>query len=116
MKTLIYFRNQNALTLRMKDDFLSGKFEPCVNEYLAWKFNSHGSDSLSLHQIHSALMVIAQQLDNYSRKHSKPYAGLGLYINNDPWQFYSGYGEDKYMVSYLEFIEDELLRILPLVK
>lgn len=33
---------------------------------------------------------------------------MNAYIDEDPWQQYKGFGEDKYVVSYLEGIDSEL--------
>lgn len=41
-------------------------------------------------------------------KHPNAYQNMDAYIDEDSWQQYKGFGEDKYVVSYLEGIDSEL--------
>ncbi|MGL4780561.1 MAG: hypothetical protein ACRCXN_07010 [Bacteroidales bacterium] len=116
METPLFFKNQKKLNARMYSDFTSGAFNTCFNEYLNWKFNHSDQLDLSLTQIHSLLLDIAVHLNAYELKYPNANMPTDIYINNDPWQLYAGYAKDKYMVSYLEKIEDELIRMLPLFK
>ncbi|MGL5729719.1 MAG: hypothetical protein ACRCX5_01190 [Bacteroidales bacterium] len=116
MKTHLYFKNQKTLNLRMKSDFNAGMFNLCFSEYLNWKFDNTKDLTLDINKIHQLLSEINSQLQIYDFKYAKPYSNLGLYINDDPWQCYSGFGMDKYMISYLEYLEDELIRLLPIFK
>lgn len=116
MKTLFYFRNQQKLNARMYSDFKSGVFSPCFNDYLCWKFNHSEQLDLTLPKIHALLFEISAKLRTYELQYPKAYMPTDIYLNDDPWQLYTGYDKDKYMVSYLEKIEDELIRILPLFK
>ena len=45
-------------------------------------------------------------------KHPNAYENIDAYIDEDPWQQYKGFGEDKYVVSYLEGIDSELKNII----
>lgn len=45
-------------------------------------------------------------------KHPNAYQNMDAYIDEDPWQQYKGFGEDKYVVSYLEGIDSELKNII----
>lgn len=51
-------------------------------------------------------------LDEYYAKHPNAYQNMDAYIDEDPWQQYKGFGEDKYVVSYLEGIDSELKNII----
>lgn len=37
---------------------------------------------------------------------------MDAYIDEAPWQQYKGFGEDKYVMSYLEGIDSELKNII----
>ena len=40
---------------------------------------------------------------------------MDVYIDEDPWQQYKGFGEDKYVVSDLEGIDTDLKNIIAIL-
>lgn len=54
-------------------------------------------------------------LDGYYDKYPKAYENIDSYIDGDPWQQYKGFGEDKYVVSYLEGIDSEQKNIIAIL-
>lgn len=56
-----------------------------------------------------------KQLEEYYTKYPNAFSNMDFYINGDVWQLYKGFGKDKYIVSYLEGIEGELNKILPII-
>jgi hypothetical protein len=40
------------------------------------------------------------------------YKDIPAHNSDDPWQEYTGYGKDKYTVSYLEAIDSEMTSLL----
>lgn len=118
IKEIDPFEKQDIFHNRMIKDYKDGiiphssVFEP----YFKWKM---GECSYSEITREMALRIIDEAstlLDGYYKKHPNAYDNMDVYINEDPWQNYKGFGEDKYIVSYLEGIEAELINIQFILK
>ena len=78
-----------------------GMLEP----YFAWK--SGNAPLPSLNEAMDIINVAAGMLDEYYDRYPDAMTMMGE-NENDPWKDYVGYGNDKYVVSYLEAIDGEV--------
>lgn len=83
--------------------------------YFKWKTGKCSPKDITRETAHNMLNEASRLLNAYYQKYPNACADMDAYINNDPWQLYRGFGDDKYMVSYLEAIENELINIMPLL-
>lgn len=117
IKEISPFEKQDIFHNRMIKDYKDGiiphssVFEP----YFKWKMGkcSHSeiTREMSLKMMDEASIL----LDGYYEKYPKAYDNMDVNINEDPWQQYKGFGDDKYIVSYLDGIETELTNIILLL-
>lgn len=108
------FEKQNIFFNRMIEEYKNGAiphssvFEP----YIKWKIGKCSHTEITRKMAHKMLDEIAPLLEGYYEKYPRAYENMDSYINEDPWQQYAGFGNDKYIVSYLEGIEAELCNII----
>lgn len=105
------FEKQNVILSKMVADYNKGVFKNSAvfKPYMDWK----QSGKLNISQAQSWAMrdeAQSQLCDLYDR-YPHAYQYMDSILDDDPWQMYKGYGEDKYMVSYLEGIDNELTNI-----
>ena len=104
------FEKQDAFLSKMMADYNSGLFKNSAvfKPYMDWK----QSGKLNISQAQSwAMRDEAQsQLSDLYDRYPHAYQNMDSIID-DPWQMYKGYGEDKYIVSYLEAIDSELTNV-----
>lgn len=108
------FEKQDLFYNRMIEDYKNGViphssvFEP----YFKWKMGECGHDEITREMAYVMMDEASMLLDGYYNKYPKAYENMDAYIDEDPWQQYKGFGEDKYVVSYLEGIDSELKNII----
>lgn len=107
------FEKQNLFRHRMLEDYKQGTipsasvFEP----YFNWKMGKCGHSEITKGMAYMMMDEASALLEGYYEKYPRANENLHAYINEDPWQAYEGFGNDKYIVSYLESIHDELSNI-----
>lgn len=107
------FEKQDIFHKQMIEDYKSGKipnssvFEP----YFKWKMGLSNHTIITKKMAYSMIDEAVRLLEEYYAKYPNAYDNMDSYINDDVWQQYKGFGEDKYIVSYLEGIEGELSKI-----
>lgn len=108
------FEKQDLFYNRMIEDYKNGViphssvFEP----YFKWKMGECSHDEITREMAYVMMDEASALLDEYYAKHPNAYENMDAYIDEDPWQQYKGFGEDKYVVSYLEGIDSELKNII----
>ena len=102
------FEKQDLFMAKMIADYNSGTFRnsDVFKPYMDWKQGRglHISEDQSWAMRDEALA----QLDDLYDRHPHACQPLGAVNDDDPWQDYTAFGTDKYMVSYLEAINEEL--------
>ena len=56
-------------------------------------------------------LTLLDVLEKYDIKYPGAASYTEPYLNDDPWQSYKMYEDDKYIVSYLSYMENELLNL-----
>lgn len=111
------FEKQDLFYNRMIEDYKNGAiphssvFEP----YFKWKMDECSHDEITREMAYVMMDEASALLDEYYAKHPNAYQNMDAYIDEDPWQQYKGFGEDKYVVSYLEGIDSELKNIIAIL-
>lgn len=111
------FEKQDLFYNRMIEDYKNGViphssvFEP----YFKWKMGECSHDEITREMAYMMMDEASALLDEYYAKHPNAYQNIDTYIDEDPWQQYKGFGEDKYVVSYLEGIDSELKNIIAIL-
>lgn len=111
------FERQNIFHNRMIEDYKNGiipnssVFEP----YFNWKMGKCSHNKITREMAYKMIDEASTLLDGYYKKYPKAYENMDVYINEDPWQQYKGFGQDKYIVSYLESIDGELSNIISIL-
>ena len=82
-------------------------FEP----YIKWKKSEISIDEINLDQIEEMSEEANRLLEIYDAKYPHAREIHDVFIVDDPWQFTRGYGEDKCLVAYVEYISDQLADI-----
>lgn len=108
------FEKQNIFNTKMIEDYKAGMiphssvFEP----YFKWKAGEESHKSITKDKAFEMMEEANNLLEDYYEKYPNACKNMDTYVNDDPWQEYKGYGEDKYLVSYLEGIEEELTNLI----
>lgn len=111
------FEKQDLFYNRMIEDYKNGViphssvFEP----YFKWKMGECSHDEITREMAYMMMDEASVLLDEYYAKYPNAYENIDAYIDEDPWQQYKGFGEDKYVVSYLEGIDSELKNIIAIL-
>lgn len=117
IKEISPFEKQDIFHNRMIKDYKDGiiphssVFEP----YFRWKMEECSHSEITREMALKMMDEVSTLLDEYYEKHPNAYDNMDVYINEDPWQQYKGFGTDKYIVSYLEAIDNELTYIIPIL-
>lgn len=104
-----YFKQQDTFIAKMKDDYEKGLINiKALAPYFRWKFDDKAKNP-SKSQIGEMRDAIQEELDSYYGAYPKGYKET----TDEPiWGQYAGYGDDKYIVAYLEAINEELPNLL----
>ena len=99
----------NTLNREMLHDYDEEKFPNNIFEpYIKWKKSEISFNEISLEQIDKMSEEADNLLGFYDAQYPHAHEIHDTFIVDDPWQFTRGYGEDKRMVAYLEYISDQL--------
>lgn len=103
------FKQQNAFIVKMKEDYEKGVINiKALAPYFRWKFDDKAKNP-NKNEIWEMQDVLQQKLDKYYETYPKGYKET----TDEPiWGQYAGYGDDKYIVAYLEAINEELPNLL----
>lgn len=108
------FEKQDIFHKQMIKDYKCGKipnssvFEP----YFKWKMGLSNHTIITKPMAYAMIDEAIRQLERYYDKYPNAYSNMDIYMNDDVWQQYKGFDEDKYIVSYLEGIENEIGNII----
>lgn len=95
---------------KFRNDYTSGNIDlPQYEKYFAWKFKK-----APLPNFHDVVMMaehVSDDITKYETLYPNAASYTEPYINGAPWQNYKPYGKDKYIVSYLSYMENELLNL-----
>jgi len=110
------FEKQDKFFAQMIEDYKAGKFvnSSIFSPYMNWKMG--GGLKITRKQAWDMMDEAQSQLSVFYDKYPNAYDSMDTYINDDPWQSYKGFGEDRFIVSYLEGIDEELTNILGILK
>ena len=101
-------KKMDVLNDRMKEDFHKGIFPEIFEPYFNWKLGNLDKEDISTDQILAMQNFAYDMMDDLDLKHPEARKIHDVFIVDDPWQSTRGYGEDKYMMAYLEYIVDQL--------
>ena len=93
---------------KMLEDYYQGLLPDCFNPYFEWKTGMRQLSQISRNEAINMMEYSSELIDVYYDKHPYPFKDISPYTDDNPWQNYEGFGEDKYIVSYLETIDYEL--------
>ena len=104
-----YFKQQDAFLAKMQENYNTGLINiKALAPYFRWKFDDKAKNP-SKTQIWKMCDVIQEELDGFYEAYPNGYEQT----TDEPiWGQYAGYGDDKYIVAYLEAINDELPNLL----
>lgn len=105
-----YFKQQDTFIAKMKEDYEKGllNIKPLA-PYFRWKFGDNKAKNPSKSQIWKMHDALEEELDKYYETYPQGYKET----TEEPiWGQYAGYGDDKYIVAYLEAINEELPNLL----
>ena len=99
----------DILNKRLIYDYEHSKFPNKIFEpYIKWKKLEIDIEDITLQQIVEMTEEADRLLEYYDSKYPHAHDIHDIFIVDDPWQFTRGYGDDKCMVAYLEYISDQL--------
>lgn len=104
-----YFKQQDTFIVKMREDYEKGliNIKPLA-PYFRWKFDDKAKN-LNKSQIWKMRDAIQKKLDGYYKAYPKGYKET----TEEPiWGQYAGYGDDKYIVAYLQAINEEVPNLL----
>ena len=105
------FQKQDIFHESMTDAYLSGQIpEPTFKPYFDWKLGKTVKLEVSKAEAHTIIEKASELLESYYDKY--PDADNNIGTSSDIWYLFHGYGKDKYIVSYLQKIEDEVTNLL----
>ena len=104
-------QKQDIFHESMIDAYLNGQIaEPTFKPYFDWKLGKTVKLEISKAEARNIVEKASELLESYYDKY--PDADNNIGTSSDIWYLFHGYGKDKYIVSYLQKIEDEVTRIL----
>lgn len=104
-----YFKQQDTFVAKMKEDYEKGLINiKALAPYFRWKFDDKAPNP-NKSEIWEMQDVLQEKLDKYYEVYPKGYKET----TDEPiWGQYAGYCDDKYIVAYLEAINEELPNLL----
>ena len=114
------FSEINYFNKKMIQYFESGKLSNDFEPYFKWKKGITDISSISQECGWTMRDKAKELLDYYYDKHPEAFNNVELYhydpdnydIEESLWCQYKGFKEDKYVVSYLEAIDEELSELI----
>lgn len=109
------FKKQDLFLAQMRKDYIAGNIPhtDILKPYLEWK--NGGALITSAITKDEAITIMwhtRKLLEHFYDMYSDAYKDIPAHNSDDPWQEYTGYGKDKYTVSYLEAIDGEMTSLL----
>lgn len=105
------FQKQDIFHESMIDAYLNGQIpEPTFKPYFDWKLGKTVMLEVSRAEAHTIVEKASKLLESYYDKYPDAESNIGT--SNDIWYLFKGYRKDKYIVSYLQKIEDEVTNLL----
>ena len=99
----------DVLNMQMIYDYEHQKFHNDIfDPYIKWKKSEIDIEDINIQQIENMSDEADRLLDLYDAQYPHAREIHDTFIVDDPWQSTRGYGEDKCMVAYLEYISDQL--------
>jgi hypothetical protein len=106
------FQKQDIFHEAMIAAYLNGQIqEPMFKPYFDWKLGKTTKMEVSKEDAQAIINKASEMLEPYFEKYPDAESDNNE-SNNDIWCYYQGYGEDKYIVSYLQKIEEEVTNFL----
>lgn len=104
-----YFKQQDTFVAKLKEDYEKGLINiKALAPYFRWKFDDKAKNP-SRSQIWKMYDAIQEELTDYYMA----YPNSHNETTDEPiWGQYAGYGDDKYIVAYLEAIKEEFPNLL----
>ena len=96
---------------QMLADYSKGLLPSCFEPYFYWKLGKCELIEITREQAIDMMETAGDLIIQYYDKYPCSFDGISVYTDDNPWQNYEGYGEDKYIVSYLEAIDYELTNL-----
>lgn len=114
IKEINPFEKQNIFHNRMIKDYKDGKIphSSVFAPYFKWKMGECSHSEITREMALKMMDEASTLLEEYYEKHPKAYDNVDAYIDKDPWLQYKGFGKDKFIVSYLESIDVELVNFI----
>ncbi len=112
-----YFDIQDSFLKKMKADYEDGLItNPVFKPYFRWKMYDAPISIFTRDMLYEIAAAAQRELEVLDEKHPEAYKQLGdLATLNDIWKPYAGYGDDKYLYSYLSAIDSETANLLLVV-
>lgn len=109
------FDKQDLFMAQMCKDYALGKIphKDIFKPYFDWK--SGGPliyTSVNKSEAYDIIQKARDVLYDFYEMYPDSYKDIPLSNNDDPWLEYTGFGKDKYIVSYLEALENEMTNLL----
>ncbi len=102
------FDKQDSRLAKSLELFSSGSLNQIYAPYFNWKSGSFDISSLSETEGRNIMHTASDELEAFNDKHPQAYTHLDSYIDNNPWQNFKGFNEDKFIVCALQGVEDEM--------
>lgn len=112
-----YFDIQDKFYARMKLDYESGLLgNPVLKPYFDWKFYHAPLSTLDRKALFDMRESVSLEMGIIDER----YPEACMFLSDSPtsddiWKPYRGYGDDRYLYSYLDGIESELSRLMEIV-
>ena len=104
-----------VLIASMKRDFRKGMFPKVFHPFFHWRYGNVNIEQFTLQQVADMKEALDQMIEQFEDKHPSAYDIRDEFIVDDPWQATRGFGEDKRMVAYLQYIDDKLAEMQILI-
>lgn len=106
------FQRQDIFRESMIAAYLNGQIpEPLFKPYFDWKLGKTTKMEVSRTEAQIIMNKASEMLEPYFEKYPEADNNITS-SDSDVWCYYKGYGKDKYIVSYIEKIEEEVTNLL----
>ena len=96
---------------RMIEDYTKGNLPVCFKPYFDWKLGKRELDEITRNEAALMMDCCSDLIDQYYDKYPNSFTKVDINMDDNPWQNYEGFAEDKYIVSYLEAIDYEITNL-----
>jgi hypothetical protein len=106
------FDKQDSRLEKSLELFTHGDLNNIYAPYFEWKRGKSNIINLPEEKGRKMMNTASEELENYFKLYPDAYSHLDSHIDDDPWQSYKGFGEDRYKVCALQEIEDEISELI----